>query len=280
MKLFLSFLSFFRHFIPTMILVICVGIYMLFKPSEAPVPSTSTNSFTGSSSYEIPTPPPGQVSESMTNVPDFLPSPPIFQVPNDADITPQLPNKSFERSLSSSKSIKSQPPTHFAYLENKQNLVEVGSYYNRTAYLTLEAATAFKKMKLAATEVGIKLTPISGFRSFVEQEKLFQKQVERRGSAQAAQLLSAPPGFSEHHTGYALDIGDDRHPETDLKFAFDSTEAYGWLKVNASRYGFELSFPKNNLQGVSYEPWHWRFFGSPKAKEIFKQARIQEISGS
>jgi LAS superfamily LD-carboxypeptidase LdcB len=144
-----------------MILVICVGIYMLFKPSEAPVPSTSTNSFTGSSSYEIPTPPPGQVSESMTNVPDFLPSPPIFQVPNDADITPQLPNKSFERSLSSSKSIKSQPPTHFAYLENKQNLVEVGSYYNRTAYLTLEAATAFKKMKLAATEVGIKLTPIS-----------------------------------------------------------------------------------------------------------------------
>lgn len=225
-----------------MILIIGVGIYMLLRPSDVPVPTTFTNSSPGSSSYQISNPPPRQVTESLTNTPQYSLSPPASQVANDTDIIPQPLSKSFEPTLPSSKSIQSQPPAHFRYPENKQNLVEVGTYYNRTAYLNLEAATAFKKMKLAANQAGIKLAPISGFRSFVEQEKLFQKQIERRGSAQAAQLLSAPPRFSEHHTGYAIDISDDRHPETDLKFAFESTEAYRWLEVNASQYGFELSF--------------------------------------
>jgi serine/threonine protein kinase len=48
-----------------------------------------------------------------------------------------------------------------------------------------------------------------------------------------------------------------------------------WLVTNAAQYGFEQSFPKNNTQGVSYEPWHWRYVGSARSAQIFTQARSQ-----
>jgi zinc D-Ala-D-Ala carboxypeptidase len=84
--------------------------------------------------------------------------------------------------------------------------------------------------------------------------------------------LSAPPGYSEHHTGFALDIGDGSRPEADVKFEFENTKAYQWLQANGRRYGLEISFPANNIQGVSFEPWHWRFTSSPYATAVFSVA--------
>ena len=178
--------------------------------------------------------------------------------------------------LIAAKSSPTEIPTHFSYQEeNSKNLVEIGVYFDRVAYLSRDAATAFKQMQLVAKKGGIELVPISGFRSIADQEKLFQRQIQRQGSPKAAERLSAPPGFSEHHTGYAMDISDGNNHDTDLKVAFDSTDAYHWLQTYGGQYGFELSFPKNNSQGVSYEPWHWRFVGSPIAKEIFQAARTE-----
>jgi LAS superfamily LD-carboxypeptidase LdcB len=56
-------------------------------------------------------------------------------------------------------------------------------------------------------------------------------------------------------------------------FYFESTSAYQWLARNAHNYGFELSFPQGNSQGVSFEPWHWRYVGSPRSSQIFAAAR-------
>lgn len=81
--------------------------------------------------------------------------------------------------------------------------------------------------------------------------------------------LSAPPGYSEHHTGYAIDIGDAQFPQWDTQEAFETTPAFRWLERNAARFGFELSFPRNNPQGVNYEPWHWRFVGDRHSLETF-----------
>ena len=163
---------------------------------------------------------------------------------------------------------------HFPYSENKQqNLVKVADFYGREEFLARTAATAFNRMKLDAKASGVNLTLISGFRSRAQQEKLFLKQINKQGSKEAAARLSAPPGYSEHHTGYALDIGEDQNIDTFIKFEFENTEAYRWLEQNAHKYGFELSFPKNNLQGVSYEPWHWRFVNSQKAQEIFRRVK-------
>jgi LAS superfamily LD-carboxypeptidase LdcB len=148
-------------------------------------------------------------------------------------------------------------------------LVQIGTYYQRKEFLDKEAAEAFKRMKADAQTNGIKIAPISGFRSIASQNKLFQRQIQRQGSKEAAARLSAPPGYSEHHTGYAIDLGDGDRPNADLKFDFEQTEAYEWLTVRAQEYGFQLSFPRNNSQGVSFEPWHWRYLASSRAKQIF-----------
>lgn len=136
------------------------------------------------------------------------------------------------------------------------------------------AAVKFRQMQAAAKADGINLTPISGFRDTQAQEQLFFGVKEQRSqdAAQRAEV-SAPPGYSEHHTGYAIDIGDADVPATHAEPEFASTSAFRWLKQNALKYSFELSFPPDNKQGVSYEPWHWRFVGDRESLETFYKVR-------
>jgi zinc D-Ala-D-Ala carboxypeptidase len=135
------------------------------------------------------------------------------------------------------------------------------------------AAQKYNEMIAAARANGIILAPISGFRTVEEQNYLFfEVKAQRNQVASKRAEVSAPPGYSEHHTGYAIDIGDANVPSTNLQIAFENTAAYQWLERNAARYGFELSFPRNNPQGVSYEPWHWRFVGNIHSLETFYRA--------
>lgn len=136
------------------------------------------------------------------------------------------------------------------------------------------AAQAYQQMSKAAAQEGIKLLPLSGFRTVEDQNHLFFKVKEERvQGAQQRAKVSAPPGRSEHHTGYAIDIGDVTQPNTHLSTAFEETSAFAWLQKHAPRYSFELSFPKKNSQGVSYEPWHWRYVGDQDSLETFYNAR-------
>ena len=169
---------------------------------------------------------------------------------------------------------------HFPYAEAETGrLVEVGKFvrdtYTRSEALDFDASQAFQQMKAAARAEGISMMPISGFRNISDQQDLFDRQTQRRGSAVEAAKYSAPPGHSEHHTGYALDITDGRRSDVDLKVAFDETDVYRWLLTNARQFGFQQSFPANNTQGVSYEPWHWRYVDSPQAQAVFAAARGQ-----
>ncbi|CAM6048940.1 unnamed protein product [Sphagnum compactum] len=132
------------------------------------------------------------------------------------------------------------------------------------------AADAFLSMQDAARKDDVWLVPISGFRSVEMQQSLFFTiKAEREQSAAERAKVSAPPGFSEHHTGYALDIGDLAAPETELEPEFDQTAAFSWLQTNAARFHFEMSFPKDNIQGIMYEPWHWRFVGDDYSLQAF-----------
>lgn len=172
-----------------------------------------------------------------------------------------------------------QPKTklgHFPYPQaDIKTLVVIGRYNNRIEKLAPEAGLAWKNMVQAARKQGIVITPISGFRSIATQSGLFQDHVRSRGSQAAAAKTVAPPGYSEHHTGYAIDIGDGRAPQTDVTNSFAKTKAFHWMVKNAEQFGFELSFPIKNLQNIHYEPWHWRFVGSPQAREVFAAARSQ-----
>jgi zinc D-Ala-D-Ala carboxypeptidase len=136
------------------------------------------------------------------------------------------------------------------------------------------ALPQFQAMTAAAKAAGVKLTTISAFRSIADQEKIFFKiKAQRKQAPQKRAEVSAPPRFSEHHTGYAVDLGDATNSTTDLNPEFDTTPAFKWLQANAARYSFEMSFPQGNLQGVSYEPWHWRYVGDSDSLETFYRAR-------
>lgn len=139
----------------------------------------------------------------------------------------------------------------------------------RFEQLSSQAALALMKLIYAARDQGVWIVPVSGFRNVKDQEILFQNQIRRRGSPKAAAKVSAPPGYSEHHTGYALDLADGHFPTEDITSDFAKSDAFRWLNQNAKAYGFELSFPEGNSQGVSYEPWHWRYISTHEAQLIF-----------
>lgn len=137
-----------------------------------------------------------------------------------------------------------------------------------------DAAEALQAMQAAAAAEGIDIRVLSAFRSIALQKQIFfDVKSERNQSSLERAQVSAPPGFSEHSTGYAVDLGDGRAPGTNLSPSFDETAAFRWLQANANRFHFHLSFPQANHQGVSYEPWHWRFEGSADALKVFEAAQ-------
>lgn len=159
---------------------------------------------------------------------------------------------------------------HLSYAEAPPaELASIGGGYR----LRSTAAKKFLAMVADARSQGVKIATISAFRSVSEQKQLFfGVGAERDQQPSKRAEVSAPPKYSEHHTGYAVDVGDGTVAATNLNQDFDTTPAYKWLKTNAAKYSFELSFPKDNIQKVSYEPWHWRFVGDINSLETFYRA--------
>ncbi|ASC69970.1 Putative carboxypeptidase YodJ [Halomicronema hongdechloris C2206] len=169
---------------------------------------------------------------------------------------------------------------HRAYGDaNPQDLAVIASYSTPRAQrferLKPPAALALFKLIDAARRDGVWIVPVSGFRDQERQAMLFQRRLEQTGTATAAAKTVAPPGYSEHHTGYAVDLADGLARAQDISPRFETTQAFRWLQRHGREYGFELSFPPNNPQGIAYEPWHWRFIGSAEAAYLFRQQRAK-----
>ena len=122
------------------------------------------------------------------------------------------------------------------------------------------AASAWLAMKQAALEDGVSISIASAFRSIDRQVEIVQAKLARGASLEAILAVSAQPGYSEHHTGCALDITTDGVAPFELEF--EKTAAFRWLSANAARFGFTLSFPPGNRYGYQYEPWHWCYRAS------------------
>lgn len=166
--------------------------------------------------------------------------------------------------------------THYRYNDcEPSRLVEAG------AEITVrdDCAKAFSNMQSAAKKDGVKIRIVSGFRSSKYQIQIFKRKFKNYKGIEiypsdeqmkARLKYSAPSGFSEHHTGLAIDINDTEE-------RFKNTKASKWLNEHAKEYGFELSFPENNVQGLGYEPWHWRYIGlNGENEKIFHQARSND----
>jgi len=128
------------------------------------------------------------------------------------------------------------------------------------------------KMRKEAKKDGIYLVFLSGYRSINLQNEIFYslKSFRNQEAAERARV-SAPPGYSEHSTGFAIDIGDATQRETDFEADFENTDAFRWLIKNAAKFHFKLSFNKDNKY-IDYEPWHWRYEGSIEALKVFERS--------
>ena len=144
-----------------------------------------------------------------------------------------------------------------------------------------EARKALNQMLEAAKQQGFDLVVFSGYRSFEYQTTLYNNYVNRDGQA-AADRYSARPGYSEHQTGLAFDIGERGKEDVWLTEEFGETPAGQWLFAHAQEYGFILRFPQNKeeITGYMYESWHYRYVGKDVAKEIAKQSiTLEEYLG-
>jgi D-alanyl-D-alanine carboxypeptidase len=143
-----------------------------------------------------------------------------------------------------------------ALLAEAPELVSIGaSPDGRDIRLSPPAAAAWARMRVAAAAAGIRLVAISGFRSVERQAQIIRGKLAAGEAIDAILRTIAAPGYSEHHTGRAIDVGVPGEPP--LTEDFERTPAFPWLQANAGRYGFHLSFPRGNAHGMAYEPWHW-----------------------
>jgi len=152
------------------------------------------------------------------------------------------------------------PPADYALrvprVGEATELVSVGpDHLGREAFLSPQAARAWRAMRERAFADGVELILVSAFRSVARQSEILAGKLAKGMTLEEALGYSAYPGFSEHHSGNAIDIGTCGVPH--LEEEFEATAAFLWLGEHARRFGFSLSYPRGNAHGIAYEPWHW-----------------------
>ena len=143
-------------------------------------------------------------------------------------------------------------------------LVSIGlDAFGREQRLHPQAAQAWRTLTREAEADGIALGLVSAYRGLDYQTELIRRKLEAGQALSSILKVSAAPGFSEHHTGYAVDVmalGSEP-----LEVEFEHSACFDWLQRRAGGFGFTLSYPRNNAAGIDYEPWHWCF---SEAKEF------------
>lgn len=151
-----------------------------------------------------------------------------------------------------SRSLVLQPETH----QSELHLI-TDDWDIHPVRLYAPAAEAWFRLNAAAAADKISLVPLSGFRSVSRQLEIFRRKLAKGIPLAEILKLNAAPGYSEHHTGRAVDVSaPGQRPFAE---SFAETPAFHWLIRGAGEFGFRLSYPRDNPHGISYEPWHWRW---------------------
>jgi len=135
-------------------------------------------------------------------------------------------------------------------------VVEVGKK-GREHKLIPSAARAWLDLRTTAGADGISLKIVSAFRGVNRQAEIVRDKLALGLSLEEILTVSAPPGYSEHHTGCAVDVTTDGVSVLELEF--EKTPAFRWLLERANSFSYFLSFPRGNPYGYAFEPWHWCF---------------------
>ncbi len=155
------------------------------------------------------------------------------------------------------------------------DLVSVGNGQQMRA----EAASALQQMFADAKAAGLTLDADSGYRSYATQVSTYGGFVKQYGQTYT-DTISARPGYSEHQTGWAVDIGTDGcHVDN----CFANTPAGQWAAANAYKYGFLLRYPGalTPITGYSHEAWHFRYVGVELTNELHRTntATLEQFFG-
>ena len=129
----------------------------------------------------------------------------------------------------------------------------------RDHFLAPPAAKAWVKMKKAMKKEKISVAFISGFRSVARQRNIIEQKLAKGEALESVLTRLAAPGYSEHHTGLAMDVATPDDPE--LEERFEKTATFKWLCENGAKFGFRMSYARDNAHKIIYEPWHWAFVG-------------------
>lgn len=141
------------------------------------------------------------------------------------------------------------------YLQTEQLEDVEPNILGRMQRLAPQAARDWRAMKAAALEEGVAILLVSGFRSYEYQIELIRKKLAAGQNIESILRVNAAPGFSQHHTGLAVDVAT---PGTrPLTHDFEQSDAYVWLRINAESFGFIMPYERDNPFGLAFEPWHW-----------------------
>lgn len=196
-------------------------------------------------------------SVAMPSTPTIAPKSTLVSVveqdaDNTVDVMPECtPNKA----------AKSVGISHFKFEETpKTDLVSVGKYL-----VHKDAAPSLRQMMADAKAARAPLTLGSAFRSLSHQQDIINRKTREKKPAKQIYHFSAPSGYSEHHTGLAVDFSP-------INDTFTNTKGYQWLLDNAADYGWYQTFTKeySAKSGVAEESWHWKFKGTDTAKRLLK----------
>ncbi len=147
-----------------------------------------------------------------------------------------------------------------------ENVTELSSYYGASGRsLAKVAADALASWCDGGRSVGVVFYATSAYRPYSDQETIYNNMVTSSGQ-EAADALSARPGFSEHQTGLTVDIAATNEESSD----FQDTNAYLWTSTNCQSYGWILRYPegKEIITGYDFEPWHYRYVGKSIAEAV------------
>jgi LAS superfamily LD-carboxypeptidase LdcB len=158
---------------------------------------------------------------------------------------------------------------HYVPREIAQVPPSYGAIAGKDMYAHARVVPYLSRMIEASRAASSSLAVVSAYRSFDEQTAV--KTGYRVIYGSGANQFSADQGYSEHQLGTAVDIVATRTGPT-LSVSFENTPEYAWLTANAYRYGFVLSYPKNNAY-YQFEPWHWRFVGVALATKLHAEKK-------
>ena len=168
-------------------------------------------------------------------------------------------------------------------LVNKENKLPDDYAVNLTTIENHKISTVLvdnlKEMQEAAEKDNIYVQISDAYRTRAAQEQAFDSTVNNfvnNGNSydiavERAKGLAAPPGYSEHETGLAIDFTTNGTYDEKL-------EMWDWLSRNAYKYGFILLYPKGkeDITGYDYEAWHYRYVGKDHAEKIFDSNTVLE----